>query len=208
MASTREHWEEVYGRVAVDRVSWYRPHLEQSLALIESASSDRSAAIIDVGGGASTLADDLLARGFTNLTVLDISAMAIDAARGRLGARAGSVHWLTADVTRASFPPAAYDLWHDRAVFHFLREEAERQRYLAAVRKAVKPGGHVLIATFGPDGPERCSGLEVVRYTPEALDAEFGRDFVRARSVREVHQTPAGKDQPFTYCLFRFVPTA
>jgi SAM-dependent methyltransferase len=203
MASTRDRWDEVYGRLAVDRVSWYRPHLEQSIALIEDVCPDRGAAIIDVGGGASTLVDDLLARGFTNLTVLDISAKALDAARGRLGERAASVRWLTGDVTRVPFATGAYDLWHDRAVFHFLRDEADRRRYVAAVRSALKPGGHVIIATFGPDGPERCSGLEVVRYSPEALHAEFGGDFEPVRSTREVHQTPAGKDQPFTTCLFR-----
>jgi SAM-dependent methyltransferase len=203
LVSTRDHWEAVYGRKAADQVSWYRPHLEQSLELIEGAALGPEAAIIDVGGGTSTLVDDLLARGFTNLTVLDVSPSAIEATRARLGARARLVRWMTADVTQASFEIEAYDFWHDRAVFHFLRGEDERRRYVAAVWRAVKPGGHVLVATFGPEGPERCSGLDVVRYDAEALHAQFGGEFEKVRSTTEVHQTPWGNEQQFIYCLCR-----
>jgi SAM-dependent methyltransferase len=205
--STREHWDGVYGRKAADQVSWYRPHLERSLGLIEGANLGRGAAIIDVGGGTSTLVDDLVVRGFTNVTVLDVSPSAIEATRTRLGARARLVRWIKADVTRAPFEPDAYDFWHDRAVFHFLRHEEERRRYVAAVRRAVKPGGHVLVATFGPEGPERCSGLDVVRYDPNALHAQFGRDFEKVHSATELHQTPWGQEQQFIYCLCRVSPS-
>jgi SAM-dependent methyltransferase len=208
MATGSAHWDSVYGRMATDQVSWYRPHLDQSLALIERASPARDAALIDVGGGASTLVDDLLARGYTHLTVLDVAASALAVVRQRLGQHAALVRWVTDDVTRAKLAPASYDLWHDRAVFHFLREAEDRRRYVDAVRGAVKPGGHVLVATFGPEGPERCSGLEVVRYSTEALQAEFGPAFALIQSASELHQTPAGKAQPFTYCLFRLSPTA
>ncbi|HEY7373211.1 MAG TPA: methyltransferase domain-containing protein [Polyangia bacterium] len=199
----REHWESVYRSKAADQVSWYRPHLERSLRTIEAAGLNRDAAIIDVGGGASTLVDDLLARGYTNVTVLDVSPQALETAKARLGARAARVRWLVADVTRADLPAAAYDCWHDRAVFHFLREEAERRRYVAAVRRSVKPGGHVLIATFGPDGPSRCSGLDVVRYGADQLHAAFGGEFQKVDSATEIHTTPGGKPQQFVYCHCR-----
>jgi ubiquinone/menaquinone biosynthesis C-methylase UbiE len=200
---TREHWEAVYGQKGAEEVSWYQPHLERSLRFIEDASLSRDAAIIDVGGGTSTLVDDLVARGWSNVTVLDISSKAIDAAKTRLGATASKVNWLAADVTQADLPANAYDFWHDRAVFHFLREEADRQRYVASVRRAVKLGGHVLVATFGPEGPQRCSGLDVVRYDPDGLHAEFGPAFQKVGAVTEVHRTPWGSEQQFIYCYCR-----
>jgi len=200
---SREHWEVVYERKPADQVSWYRPHLEQSLAFIDAAGLSPDAAIIDVGGGASTLVDDLLDRSHSNVTVLDVSPRAIDSARSRLGNRAGRVHWLVADITTVELAPAAYDFWHDRAVFHFLRDEADRRRYVAAVRRSVKPGGHVLVATFGPDGPTKCSGLEVVRYGADDLHAEFGGDFEKVGSATQVHTTPWGSEQQFVYCYCR-----
>jgi SAM-dependent methyltransferase len=203
VTTAKDHWEGVYRRKAAEEVSWYRPHLERSLDFIERANLGLGAAIIDVGGGTSTLVDDLLARGFTNVTVLDISPSAIEATRARLGGRAPRVRWMTADVTQASLEPATYDLWHDRAVFHFLREAGERQRYVSALRRALKPGGHVLLATFGLQGPERCSGLDVVRYDPDELHAQLGRDFEKVRSVIEIHRTPGGAEQQFIYCLFK-----
>ena len=206
MVRKREHWEAVYGQKGPEQVSWYQPHLERSLEFLEAANLARDAAIIDVGGGTSTLVDDLLARGYLNITVLDISSKAIAAAKTRLGAMANMVQWTAADVTQADLPADAYDFWHDRAVFHFLREETERQRYVAAVRRSVKPGGHVLVATFGPDGPERCSGLDVVRYEPDQLHAEFGRDFKKVGAVTEVHTTPWGSEQQFIYCYCRISP--
>jgi SAM-dependent methyltransferase len=199
----REHWESVYERKGPDQLSWYRPHLDRSLTLIEQALLGREAAIIDVGGGASTLVDDLLARGYVNISVLDISSKAIEAAKTRLGDRAAAVRWLVADITQVELAPRSYDLWHDRAVFHFLRAEEDRQRYVAAVARSVKPGGHVVVATFGPEGPTRCSGLDVVRYGPDELHAEFGSGFEKVGSATELHATPWGTEQQFVYCSCR-----
>jgi ubiquinone/menaquinone biosynthesis C-methylase UbiE len=199
----KEHWEGVYGRKESDQVSWYRPHLERSLAFIEAAHIGHTARIIDVGGGASTLVDDLLARGYRDVTVLDLSAKAMDAAKGRLGARAADVSWVVGDITRVELPANAYDFWHDRAVFHFLRDADDRRRYVAAVRRSVKKGGHILVATFGTEGPERCSGLDVVRYSPDGLHAEFGGEFTKVGSETEVHTTPWGSEQQFVYCYCR-----
>jgi SAM-dependent methyltransferase len=196
----KDHWESIYERKPPDRVSWYRPHLERSLDFIDGAALAPDAAIIDVGGGTSTLVDDLLVRGYTNVTVLDMSVAAIETAKARLGDRERLVRWLVADVTEVALDANAYDFWHDRAVFHFLRERADRRKYVAAARHAVKPGGKVLVATFGPEGPERCSDLEVVRYDADTLHEEFGPEFRKLGSQTEVHQTPAGTDQQFVYC--------
>lgn len=203
MSEKAAHWEGVYGRKKPDEVSWYRAHLERSVAFVEKAALGRDASIIDVGGGASTFVDDLLARGQERVTVLDISATAVEVARQRLGPRGASVQWLVGDITRLTLPEHAYDFWHDRAVFHFLRESAERERYVAAVRRALKPGGHIIVATFGPKGPEKCSGLEVMRYSPDALHAEFGGEFEKVESLTEVHATPWGTEQEFVYCYCR-----
>jgi SAM-dependent methyltransferase len=207
-ASGREHWDRIYASKPATAVSWYTPHLERSLAFLEAARVDRTAAVIDVGGGASTFVDDLLERGYENVTVLDVSQTALDAARDRLGERGSRVRWICADVTEASLPEAAYDFWHDRAVFHFLRDPLARKRYVAAVRRSVKPGGHVVVATFGPHGPEKCSGLEVMRYSAEALHAEFGQEFARLASAEETHVTPWGAEQEFVYCYCRMIDRA
>lgn len=204
MTSTgKKHWEAVYAGKPPDRVSWFRPHLEQSLRFVEAAKLEPAAAIIDVGGGASTFVDDLLDRGYTNLTVLDLSETALDAARARLGRRAAAVQWICADVTRADLPERSYAFWHDRAVFHFLTDAAARSRYVAAVRRCVSPGGHIVVATFGPHGPEKCSGLDVLRFTPDALHAEFGDDFAKLADAQEIHNTPWGSEQEFVYCYCR-----
>jgi SAM-dependent methyltransferase len=197
----RSHWENVYTTKAPDAVSWYRPHLERSLDLIEKVAPTRSTSIIDVGGGESTLMDDLLARGYLNLSVLDVSPTAIDVTKRRLGHAAGRVHWVISDITNADLPCDAYDLWHDRAVFHFLRTAEERAAYVRQVAKAVRFGGHVLVSTFGPEGPAKCSGLEVVRYDAESLHAEFGVHFRLLESLKELHETPFGSKQQFLYCL-------
>jgi len=199
----REHWEKVYSSKSPEEVSWFRPHLERSIAFLEAARIPHDAAVIDVGGGASTFVDDLLDRGYSNLTVLDLSDTALNAARTRLGERASRVRWICADVTDASLEPGAYDFWHDRAVFHFLRDRDSRERYIASVRRSLKPGGHVVVATFGPHGPEKCSGLDVVRYSPEGLHAEFGSEFARLDSATERHTTPWGTEQEFIYCYCR-----
>jgi SAM-dependent methyltransferase len=201
--SQREHWESIYGVKAADRVSWYRPHLERSLGFIKGAHLPKSAAIIDVGGGTSTLVDDLLVLGYTDLTVLDISPTAIAGAQKRLGLQAGLVHWIEADITQVELPAHHYDFWHDRAVFHFLRESDARYRYVAAVRRALKPGGHIVVATFGPQGPQKCSGLDVMRYSAAELHGEFGSPFEKVASSEEVHRTPWGSEQEFVYCYCR-----
>jgi len=199
----RSHWENVYATKAPDRVSWYRPHLETSLELIEKVAPARSAHIIDVGGGESTLVDDLLARGYQNVSVLDVSSAAIHFTKKRLGLRADSVQWIVGDIATADLPSNAYDVWHDRAVFHFLTTPDQRAAYLRQVGKTVRSGGHVLVSTFGPEGPTRCSGLEVVRYDAESLHAEFGVRFQLLESLKELHETPFGTTQQFLYCLCR-----
>jgi 2-polyprenyl-3-methyl-5-hydroxy-6-metoxy-1,4-benzoquinol methylase len=197
---TRAHWEKVYGAKAPDQVSWFRPHLQTSLALIERAASDQSASIIDVGAGASTLVDDLIEAGYCNLTVLDISQVAIEVAKSRLGEASKSIQWLRADVTGENFPAHSYDVWHDRAVFHFLTKPEEWLAYVRNVAWAVKPGGHVIVSTFGPEGPEKCSGLDVMRYDAKSLHQEFGSRFRLVESSRELHHTPFGTTQQFIYC--------
>ncbi len=196
----QSHWEKIYMQKARDEVSWYRPHLETSLALIEKASAGPAASIIDVGAGESTLVDDLLARGYTNISVLDVSETAIDANRKRLGSASERVHWLVADITRVELESAAYDVWHDRAVFHFLTASSDRAAYVRQVARAVKKGGHVIVGAFGPEGPTKCSGLEVVRYDAESLQGEFGSRFQLIESSKELHQTPFGTWQQFLYC--------
>lgn len=202
MQST-EHWERVYATKSAESVSWYQPHADQSLALIRGTGTPRTGSIIDVGGGASTLADDLLADGYTSVTVLDLSASALEAARQRLGARAVSVSWRVGDVTSVQLPEHSYDVWHDRAVFHFLTAEQDRRAYVAQLRRSVKPLGHVIVATFAEDGPSQCSGLPVMRYSPEALHAQFGESFALLRQERESHHTPFGTVQKFIYCYCR-----
>jgi len=199
----QEHWERVHDSRAPDAVSWYRPHLERSLAYLEASGIGPDSEIIDVGGGASTLVDDLLDRGFRRLTVLDISPAALKRAAERLGSRAGLVRWVAGDVTTAELPEARYDFWHDRAVFHFLTEESARVRYVGAVRRSLRVGGRIVVATFGPSGPERCSGLDVVRYDAEALHGEFGGGFEKLETSSETHATPWGAEQEFVYCLCR-----
>jgi 2-polyprenyl-3-methyl-5-hydroxy-6-metoxy-1,4-benzoquinol methylase len=205
--NSQRHWEGVYRTKQSHEVSWYAPHLDTSLRLVEATASDRRAAIIDVGGGEATLIDDLLARGYSDVTVLDLSATALDVARARLGERASAVRWLCGDVTSFSFGANQYDIWHDRAVFHFLTDPNDRIAYVRQVTRAVKPGGHVIVATFGPEGPTRCSGLDVVRYGPDALHDEFGPTFDLLGHTTEVHQTPAGAMQQFTYCWCRILAT-
>jgi SAM-dependent methyltransferase len=201
MVDRRQHWEKVYSSKATDQVSWFQPHAASSLRLIEEAGTD--AHVIDVGGGASVLVDDLLDAGFRNLTVLDLAESALAVSRARLGARAQSVQWIAADITRADLPAARYDVWHDRAVFHFLTDPADRARYVEQVLKSVKAGGRVIIAAFGPGGPLQCSGLDVVRYAPDALHAEFGAPFRLLGHQTEIHRTPAGGEQEFVYCYCR-----
>jgi len=202
----RRHWEAVYGSRPPDAMSWFQREAPLSGRIIGEALPDPGARILDVGGGASTLVDDLLDRGYRRVGVLDISAGALAHSRARLGERARRVRWFVGDVLRTPLGRGTVDLWHDRAVFHFLTEAADRERYVDEVRRVVRPGGLVLVATFAADGPERCSGLPVARYDPEALHAAFDGGFELLSSRREVHHTPAGAPQPFTYCLCRRAP--
>jgi ubiquinone/menaquinone biosynthesis C-methylase UbiE len=197
---SKSHWERVYTTKATDSVSWYQPHATLSLELIQRVAQGRPTSVIDVGGGASTLVDDLLDQSFGDVSVLDISGAALDVARRRLGARAQEVQWIAGDITSEPLAAARYDIWHDRAVFHFLTDPNDRAAYVAQVRRAVKPGGHVIVAAFAPDGPLQCSGLPVVRYAPEALHAEFGGTFELLEHLREDHHTPGGAIQHFVYC--------
>jgi SAM-dependent methyltransferase len=196
----RTHWENVYHGKKPDAFSWYRAHLETSLDLIERAAAGVSASIIDVGGGESTLVDDLLTRGYHNVTVLDISATALDVTKVRLGPRAEQVRWIAGDVSKAGLSPQSYDVWHDRAVFHFLTSDHERIAYVQQVSRAVKRGGHVIVGTFGPEGPQKCSGLDVVRYDAGSLHDQFGQRFRLLESHHELHRTPFGTTQQFLYC--------
>ena len=200
---SKSHWENIYKTKASTQVSWYKEHLQISLQFIERAGVEKTAQIIDVGGGASTLVDDLLERGFRHITVLDISSAAVNTARARLGSRAGEVTWIEADITRVTLPRHHYDLWHDRAVFHFLTSAEDRQRYVDVVKHSLKPRGHVIIFTFALEGPPKCSGLDVVRYSPQGLHDELGNEFELIESASEVHLTPSGTNQKFIYCHFK-----
>lgn len=201
-ASDSGHWDRVYRSKRPEAVSWYQPSLRLSLDLIERIGIAPTARVLDVGGGASTLVDDLLDRGFDHLTVLDLSSEALAVARERLGARASRVTWMQGDVTTVELPAGRFDLWHDRAVFHFLTAPEARQRYVRQARQALAPGGHAIVATFGPEGPSQCSGLDVVRYDADGLHAEFG-GFEKLGQLEERHLTPWGSEQHFVYCYCR-----
>lgn len=201
----KDHWNQVYQTKAPDDVSWFQPQPAISLKLIEASGVGKKAGVIDVGGGASLLVDFLLDAGFSKLAVLDLSAVALEHARRRLGKRADSVQWLEADVT--NFQPARqFALWHDRAVFHFLTDKADRQRYVQTLQRTLTPDGHVIIATFAVDGPLKCSGLEVSRYDAASICAELGAEFQMVEQASETHTTPWQTEQHFSY--FRFARKA
>ena len=202
----KAHWNQIYATRPLEQVGWYQPHNLRTLALIDRLDIPPSSQVIDVGGGAATLVDDLLARGFTNVTVLDVSDAALRLAQTRLGTRADSVTWLTADITQVTLPREIYDLWLDRAVFHFLVDADDRQRYVEVVKHAQKPGGTAIIATFALDGPSSCSGLPVARYDAAELREAFGTAFTLVTEGREMHVTPSGAEQAFTYAVLRYVP--
>lgn len=188
----KEHWEAVYTTKDVGTVSWYQAEPAQSLQLLEAAGATPESVIIDVGGGDSVLVDRLVERGFRQLTVLDLSGAALSRARARLGEQAATVRWVEADITRAELPRDAYDVWHDRAVFHFLTDADDRARYVATASAVVRRGGTLIIATFAPDGPLRCSGLEVARYSPESIAQEFAEAFTLQHGFAHSHTTPTG----------------
>ncbi len=200
------HWNDIYRRKAEAELSWHQDDPAGSLDLIAGAGIGSDRAVIDIGGGTSRLAGALIGRGFADVTVLDLSAVAIAAARDRLEAAgppgAQAVHWITADITRWQ-PARRYDLWHDRAVFHFLVEAAARAAYLDRLDRALASRGHALIATFAPDGPDRCSGLPVLRYSPDDLARTLGPGYQLLAGRRYLHRTPWGSGQSFQYSLFR-----
>jgi SAM-dependent methyltransferase len=203
--SRQAHWENVYTRKGENEVSWFQENPAPSLELIEQVGASPASAIIDIGGGASRLVDNLVEMGFEDVTVLDLSEAALEAAKDRLGDRAAQAHWMVADATVWE-PVKVYDVWHDRAAFHFLTEDRDRAAYVVRLERALKVGGHAIIATFALDGPERCSGLPVVRYDPASLGQTLGRAFQLVDSRRHAHATPWASNQSFQFSVFRCCP--
>lgn len=203
--SLKSHWENVYTNKPSNEVSWFQPHAEKSLSIIDELKVAKDANIIDVGGGASCLVDDLLGKGYNNLTVVDLSEAALAVAQQRLSAVAKKVCWIVNDVTQLTLDKHSIDVWHDRAVFHFLTTEIERQQYIKNVLRSVKPGGYVIISTFAENGPKECSGLPVQRYSAEGIHTEFGLPFEMLGHEKESHKTPFGTEQKFVYCYCRRV---
>ncbi len=203
MNAGQAHWSTVYQTKAADQVSWHQTQPTLSLELIQATQAAVSAPIIDMGAGASTLVDHLLARGYTTITLLDLAAEALQVAQDRLGAAAAALTWITGDATTADLPAAHYAVWHDRAVFHFLTDPLARARYIEQLNHALQANGHVIIATFALDGPEMCSGLPVARYDVAGLQAVLGAAFTLISSHTETHLTPWGSEQNFIYCHFR-----
>ena len=198
----RSHWENVYTSKGEAEVSWFQHAPEPSLELLQQAGATVSSAIIDIGGGASRLVDTLVSLGFADLTVLDISEAALAAARARLGDRADAIEWIAADVTRWQ-PARRYDFWHDRAAFHFLTQGQDQQAYVSRLRQGLRVGGHVIVGTFAPDGPEKCSGLPVQRHDAASLAAVLGAGFELVDSRRHEHRTPWNSVQRFQFSTFR-----
>jgi SAM-dependent methyltransferase len=197
----RDHWENVYRSTAETDVSWYQDDPRLSLELIRAIALEMGGRIVDVGGGASVLVDRLLELPLAKIAVADISETALGKARSRLGERSERVEWMVADVTRAR-DIGTFDVWHDRAVFHFLTEAADRKNYVELARRTIPEGGHLIIATFARDGPQRCSGLEVNRYDGDSLSGELGAGFSLIREATETHKTPWASSQPFFYGVF------
>ena len=205
---TKAHWERIYHTFDPAQLSWYEEHPRLSLELIHRTGVSKAAQIVDVGGGTSRLVDELLTEGYQHVTVLDIVGRALELTRQRLRSRAAAVTWIEADITTVELPRDCYDVWHDRAVFHFLTQPEERRRYVETMRHAVKRDGHVIVATFtleGPTqcGPTRCSGLNVVRYSPATLAVEFGEEFELVTNMNELHRTPLGVEQALLYCSLK-----
>ncbi|MFP5236515.1 MAG: class I SAM-dependent methyltransferase [Acidobacteriota bacterium] len=199
----KQHWDDVYRSKLPHQVSWYRPHLERSIAMIEHASGgERGMSIVDVGGGASTLVDDLLVLGYRRVTVLDIAEDALNATRTRLGEVTENVQFVCADLLHCGLRSHSYDIWHDRAVFHFLTQPEERAKYAGQMERILRRGGHAILATFGPEGPNRCSGLDTMRYDAAALQEQLGPRFELVESAMELHETPFATAQQFQYCHF------
>jgi ubiquinone/menaquinone biosynthesis C-methylase UbiE len=197
----KQHWERVYKKNKPDKLGWYQDHPEMSLKLVTATGVGVDGNIIDVGGGTSKLAGKLLDQGYKRLTVLDISGSSIERTKLQHGEKSKQITWIEADVTNFNFTES-FDIWHDRAVFHFLTNANDRQRYVDSLNHALKPGGHLIISTFGLKGPPKCSGLNIVRYSAETLHKEFGDNFVMIETFDEVHDTPSKDQQNFIYCRF------
>ena len=204
MFDRKSHWQKLYRSKSALEVSWYQKRPSLSLALIQNTKIGKSEAVIDVGGGASSLVDHLHQQGYEQLSVLDISGNALASAMDRLGRAADDIEWFETDITEFE-APHQFSVWHDRAVFHFLTEQADRHKYLEVLIRSLKQGGHLIIAAFAIGGPEQCSGLDIVQYNTSKLLAELGEDFELVEELDECHTTPAGKEQKFTY--FRLTKT-
>jgi len=204
MVDRESHWNKVWAKYRETEVSWFQETPSLSIDLVKRYAADRGARILDIGGGSSRLVDVLLADGFRHVGVLDVAEPALKVARDRLGSRASSVEWILSDVTayEASQP---WDVWHDRAVFHFLVDAGDQESYVRAMKRSLAESGVVVIATFGPEGPEKCSGLDVKRHSPKTLGEAFGSEFVLLDSHIEIHSTLGAKDQQFVFCVFRRV---
>ncbi len=203
MMGKKKHWQRIYSSGSTDRVGWYTPHLKTSISWINDLDLAADDPVIDIGGGASTLVDDLLDTGHSDISVLDLSARAMSIVKERLGNRASSVSWFQGDVTKTELPSRHFGLWHDRAVFHFLVEPGQRQQYRDKLLDALKAGGYFIIGTFDQDAPPQCSGLPVQRYSVEMLRSVFGEEFKLQRQHKEIHHTPSGVEQSYLYCLFQ-----
>jgi len=202
--SQKVHWEEVYSAQPTEKLGWFKPHLQTSLTWIRELGLTVDAAIIDVGAGASTLVDDLIDAGYRSITILDISESALSSVRARLGKqKAVQVTWLNGDITLMDLPYHYYELWHDRAAFHFLTERDQQRKYRDKLLRALKPGGHLIIGTFAPEAPPRCSGRPVHRHSPETLEHALGADLELVRHHKELHVTPSGVEQTYLYCHFK-----
>ena len=197
----KDHWDRVYKKLSPSEVGWYQAYPERSLKLVNNTCAATDCRIIDVGGGASNLSEHLLDQGYMKLTVLDISGNSIEKAKSQLGAKSSRITWIAADITKYNFNEQ-YDVWHDRAVFHFLTKTEDRKRYISSLNQALKLNGHLIMATFGLDAPPKCSGLSVVRYSPETLQNELGNNFNMVDSFSENHVTPSGIAQNFIFCRF------
>ena len=201
----KAHWEHIYITKDSAEVSWFKPHLAVSLQMILGLGAQKNDSIIDIGGGASTLVDDLLKEGFQEIAVLDISKKALEVSQKRLGPLSKKIQWIEGDVTQAKLPEQHYGIWHDRAVFHFLTSLEERRSYIHLLERSLKSMGHVIMATFSLEGPPKCSGLEIVRYSPESLQLELGKRFKLVKSFCENHKTPLDTTQEFIYGHFQKV---
>ena len=202
--SRQDHWQNVYAAKRENEVSWFQDSAAPSLELIDGTGATPHSHVVDIGGGASRLVDSLLAKGFNHLTVLDLSEAALRSAKARLGESAAKVEWIVADVTTWE-PNRLYDVWHDRAAFHFLTDTADRAAYVDRLRRVLRPGGCAIIATFALDGPERCSGLPVMRYDAASLGEALGGDFALVETRRHLHTTPWQSAQQFQFSIFRRV---